>query len=235
MNKSVYRMSLDLHRSVSPHVLSVKQGDTAREMRITLTEDGKPYAVADDCSAECVAKLADGTVASFSLSAADNVLSGTVPPTWVVAEGMAECEIRVTKNDGTLVLSSPRFGILVSGALGIAASPLAIYFGYVPTRSVAEIDVGRMKSAFPLSVASKVHVEGDPGSNILAVLVPDELGITLGNSDFVCDDPGASGAFSSTTNPFTGKDGVTRAYDVYWTFKTAAGWTVCLPAAEGEE
>ena len=62
MNYSNYRASLDIHAAGSQAVLHAKQGDTKRQILVTLTEDGRPYLISSDCRAVFTAKKPDGSI-----------------------------------------------------------------------------------------------------------------------------------------------------------------------------
>lgn len=117
MNKSIYNIALDLHNSIAPHVLPVKQGDSMRELKVTLVEDGSPYEITDDCSAVLYAVLPDGSSASVNMSLDDNVLFADIPAEWTVTVGEAECEIAVVASATNKTVRSPRFSIVISESL----------------------------------------------------------------------------------------------------------------------
>ena len=121
MNTSEYRISLDLHRAVAPHVISLKRGDTARELHITLTDNGAPYVITNDCTAELVGYLPIQTAAELPLTAEGNVLSATIPSSWVTTAGEIVCEVRVYSGT-SLLLISPSFSLYVGTEFGAAVT-----------------------------------------------------------------------------------------------------------------
>lgn len=121
MNTSVYYIPLDLHRAVAPHVISLKRGDTARELHITLTDNGAPYVITNDCTAELVGYLPIQTAAELPLTAEGNVLSATIPSSWVTTAGEIVCEVRVYSGT-SLLLISPSFSLYVGTEFGAAVT-----------------------------------------------------------------------------------------------------------------
>ncbi|MBR3416974.1 MAG: SGNH/GDSL hydrolase family protein [Clostridia bacterium] len=121
MNESICSLTLDLHRAVAPHVISLKRGDTARELHITLTDNGAPYVITDDCTAELVGYLPIQTAAELPLTAEGNVLSATIPSSWVTTAGEIVCEVRVYSGT-SLLLISPSFSLYVGTEFGAAVT-----------------------------------------------------------------------------------------------------------------
>ena len=62
MNDSKYRVSLDIHDTGSQAMLNVKKNDTARKIYFSFTDGGRPYKIAEGCTAKFRAKKPDGTI-----------------------------------------------------------------------------------------------------------------------------------------------------------------------------
>ncbi len=112
MNSSVFRISLDIHETNSQVALRVKKGDTARRIIIALTESGKPYRIAKDCSAVFTAKKADGNILFNSCTIDGNRIEYTLSPQSTAVSGEMPCEMRLYGADSALI-TSPRFVIFV--------------------------------------------------------------------------------------------------------------------------
>ena len=228
MNGSIFRITLDLHRSAAPYVLFLKQGDTARGIGVTLVEDGAPYEITDGATAVCCAKLPDGsTVGAAMTKGAELFLS--VPYEWTRATGEVQCEIRVFNETGGLILTSPRFSLVVTETL-FSDAPIEVYYGiYKDWRDVRVPGaLAHARSVVPgeEAVERTVKVTGD---DHLIVLVPNVLGIT---PTFTKGGEAQTtgGGFETLVDRY----GVSRAYTYYETFSTGT-WVVTIPAlTEGE-
>lgn len=143
MNKSVYSISLDLHTIVAPKVLPIKQGDTARELRVTLAEDGAPYEITSDCSAVLCAELPDGSSVSQNMSSADNTLTADIPSSWTEAVGEVECEVMIIAATTGKTIRSPRFSFVVTESL--ASSLYDVYWDRCPNISSISLRGNRRK------------------------------------------------------------------------------------------
>lgn len=112
MNRSIFRMSLDIHEVSSQAYLMVKKRDDTRRLIVTLTENGVPYHIADGCYAVFTARKADSTYLFDNCSIADNKIVYDFNEQTAAAEGNAECEIVLYGADGGRI-TSPRFTIYV--------------------------------------------------------------------------------------------------------------------------
>ena len=116
MNDSNYSFTLNLHRTQSQIAIPVTRGDTARIWHISLSDGGKPYAIADGVLAKIEIKRPTGTYiesfcaiennASIRYDFAQNVHTASV-------EGLHECAVILFDEDGN-ILGSPRFTMTVS-------------------------------------------------------------------------------------------------------------------------
>ncbi len=112
MNNSIYKFSLDVHETASQVVIELKQNDTAREFLISLTENGRPYIITDNCYAVFTAKKADGKKIYHDCVIDGNVIHYVTKPQTTSAVGEALCEIQLYGEDDSL-LTSPSFIMLV--------------------------------------------------------------------------------------------------------------------------
>lgn len=112
MNKSVYRFTLDIHKTGSQVMLTTKKGSTGRQLKISLAEGFYPYEIADDCYAVFRARKADGTMLYNDCVIEENLIIYNFTDQTVSANGMMDCEITLYASDGTQI-TSPSFNILV--------------------------------------------------------------------------------------------------------------------------
>lgn len=116
MENSIYRFCLDIHKTTAQCNLDVKKGDTARELLITLTENGKPYLTGEDCRAVFTARKADGNYLYNECEIKDNTVKYVFTEQTAAAEGVMQCEIALYGADGALI-TSPCFDICVDGTV----------------------------------------------------------------------------------------------------------------------
>ena len=112
MNNSIYKINLELHEVGSQLTLTAKAYDTARQIRCTFTDNGRPYVITDDCFAVFTAKKADGNILFNATHIDGNVVHYDFTVNTVNASGVLECEMRLYNGNGKLI-TSPRFSILV--------------------------------------------------------------------------------------------------------------------------
>ena len=116
MNYSNYRASLDIHAAGSQAVLHAKQGDTKRQILVTLTEDGRPYLISSDCRAVFTAKKPDGSILFNDCAREGNLISYTFTAQTTALAGRLDCEIRLYGADKGLI-TSPGFDIIVDATV----------------------------------------------------------------------------------------------------------------------
>lgn len=112
MNNSIYKINLELHEVGSQLTLTAKAYDTARQIRCTFTDNGRPYVITDDCFAVFTAKKPDGNILFNATHIDGNVVHYDFTVNTVNASGVLECEMRLYNGNGKLI-TSPRFSILV--------------------------------------------------------------------------------------------------------------------------
>ena len=116
MNTSIYNISLDLHEQISPKALYVKRGDTVRELRVTITEDGKPYEVTGDVTSILCAILPTGSTVEKAMTRDGNILVAVLPSSWTATDGEVRCEVSLSSGSDSLL--SPGFSIFVGHESG---------------------------------------------------------------------------------------------------------------------
>ena len=112
MNSSNYKFSLNVQQAVSGKQLEVKQGDTKRELWVTLTDGDAPYSITEECYAVFTAAKPDGTFIANPCRILGNTIVYDLTPQTLAAAGYCDCEIRLYGADDGL-LTSARFGLLV--------------------------------------------------------------------------------------------------------------------------
>ncbi len=110
-----YCITLDIRHAVAPSVLPVKQGDNSRVLRIGLVNGGEPLPIGNGQTAAVYAKVGESVLTKRAVIA-DGAAEIKVPVEWVGDPGKIECEVRVFDR-GAMILTSPRFSILVTEAL----------------------------------------------------------------------------------------------------------------------
>ena len=123
MNYAVHKISLDIHKPESQVVLNVKQTDTGRKIKISLTEDGRPYVLTSDCLAIFKAKTPDGNDIKADCAIDGNTIIYTVSSGITSSIGENKCEIMLCNENGMLI-TSPAFSILVYGKVNAHGSIL---------------------------------------------------------------------------------------------------------------
>lgn len=112
MNKSKIRISLDMHSTCSSVLVSMKRDDTGRELYITLTEDGKPYLITEDCYAVFTATKPDGAIVFNECTIDGNAICYAVTAQTTAVPGELPCEVKLYgAND--MLLTSASFTIVV--------------------------------------------------------------------------------------------------------------------------
>lgn len=107
-----HRFSLDVNETSSQLCLACKRNNTAVQLCITLTDDGKPFEIASDCIAAFVAVKADGnTLYNYCVIAKNEIIYTFTEQTANVA-GKMDCEIQIVDTENKLI-SSASFIIIV--------------------------------------------------------------------------------------------------------------------------
>lgn len=113
MNYSIYRFTLDIHKTKSQVSIPVLYHDTGIKFYISLTDGGKPYFIEDGCRAVFSAKKPDGTPLLNDCIIEDNTrIRYDFTKQTTNSEGMMNCEIRLYGKDGKLI-TTPAFVVIV--------------------------------------------------------------------------------------------------------------------------
>lgn len=117
MNLSVTRLALDIREFETQLTFSVKQGDTARRLEISLVDHTAPYDIGEGCYATFTARRSDNEFASDSCVVAGNKIICDISPRFTAASGLVQCEITLFSADGER-LTSPHFTMAVYSSVG---------------------------------------------------------------------------------------------------------------------
>ena len=112
MNNSIHRISLDIHETASQFSIYAKKGDTARSLHITLQENGRPYRIAEGCSAVLTAHKPDGNYLVNDGTIEENSIFYTFTDQTAAAVGVVKCEVVLYDSQNNRI-TSPRFDIVV--------------------------------------------------------------------------------------------------------------------------
>lgn len=123
MNASIYKISLDIHKTISQTQLNIIKDDNKRRFVFTLYEDGKPYIISDNCTAVFRAVKPNGAIVFNNCEIVDNtIIYDLVNETSAVA-GIVDCEVTLYGLeivDGEPVskqITSPRFTLHIEDNL----------------------------------------------------------------------------------------------------------------------
>jgi hypothetical protein len=110
MNDSLIDIVLPLQNGATDVYRTIRKGDTAKVLRIFLTDGGVPYRVADGCHAYFIGKTpADVPISIYhSCDIVDGVICYQLERTVVAQAGEMSCEIRLLGSDYS-VISTPGF------------------------------------------------------------------------------------------------------------------------------
>ena len=112
MNQSTFRISLDVHSVASQLSFSVNRGDNMRRLIITLTENGKPYEITDDCYAIFTTVKPDGKTIANDCVIKDNTIIYDFTEQTTAVAGKLDCSV-VVFNTNNERITSPRFTVIV--------------------------------------------------------------------------------------------------------------------------
>ena len=118
INPVVYSISLDIYKIGSQKVLSMVRGDTKRSIVISLTENDRPYVIAEGCTAVFTAKKPDGNFIynDCEIDFKNNTIIYNVTEQTTAVNGKVDCQLRLIGSNGGII-SSPSFGMVVADLL----------------------------------------------------------------------------------------------------------------------
>lgn len=112
MNKSTYHIALEIDRHVSQGSMSVRRGESGRELVLALLSGGKPYDPGEGAYAVLAAKKPDGTTLFNGCLLKNGRIHYILTAQTTAAPGRAECEARIYDANGELIVS-PKFALVI--------------------------------------------------------------------------------------------------------------------------
>lgn len=112
MNRTNYRVSLNIKEIYSPFTISMKRGDTSGRLLITLMSGGKPFQIPEGCYATFESTRPDNVIIHEGCIVQNNTIVFDMGKGVTAVAGKLPCEITLYDLDGT-VLVSPQFAIMV--------------------------------------------------------------------------------------------------------------------------
>ena len=112
LKDSVYDLSLDVQGRGMQTTVPVKRGDSARCLRLRLTQSGRHYAMEEDCTAVFTARKPDDTVIYNQCTVEQGLALYRLTGQETNSPGAVRCELRLYDAGGKL-LTSPAFCLMV--------------------------------------------------------------------------------------------------------------------------
>ena len=112
LKDSVYDLSLDVQGRGMQITVPVKRGDSARCLRLRLTQSGRRYAMEEDCTAVLTARKPDDTVIYNQCIVEQGLALYRLTGQETNSPGAVRCELRLYDAGGKL-LTSPAFCLMV--------------------------------------------------------------------------------------------------------------------------
>ena len=116
MKDSIIRISLDVQDNNSLKTIQLKQGDTAKQLEITLADGGFPYELSSECYAVLTAEKPDGNTLYNGCEIIDGKIFYNCTEQTTAAAGKMTAELKVYGRDDQ-VLTSAFFRIVVNGTV----------------------------------------------------------------------------------------------------------------------
>ena len=116
MERTEHKLTLDVHKTVSTTSVSLKRGDTAHRLLITLSEGGYPYHIGEDCTAVFSAVKPDGTTIWNDCTISGDVVIYDFTEQTTSALGVTNCEIQIYDPHGALLTSASFLLFVEDGA-----------------------------------------------------------------------------------------------------------------------
>ena len=106
MERTEHRFSLDVQKTVATTTIALKKGETAHRLLITLSEEGMPYHIGEDCTAVFSAVKPDGKTLFQECTIVDNVIIYDIEEQTTAAVGAVNCEIQLYGGNALLLISA---------------------------------------------------------------------------------------------------------------------------------
>lgn len=116
MERSIYRITLDLHDRRPLVTLRMTSGDTARRIYVSFADGTVPYVLTPDISARLCAVKPSGLQIFNTMTVEDGTAYYDVTAATLAESGTVECQVRLYDAENRL-MSSPRFMLEVSESL----------------------------------------------------------------------------------------------------------------------
>lgn len=116
MERSIYRITLDLHDRRPLVTLRMTSGDTARRIYVSFADGTVPYVLTQDISARLCAVKPSGAQIFNNMTVEDGTAYYDVTAATISELGTVECQVRLYDSENRL-MSSPRFMLEVSESL----------------------------------------------------------------------------------------------------------------------
>lgn len=117
-----YRVNLEVSGEGPGVFLEVKRGDSGRRLLVTLTQDGFPLPITEDCYGVFSALKPDGTEIFNGCAIENGFIVYTLTPQTLAESGKLPCELRLY-GAGDKLITSARFWLLVAEALPEGETP----------------------------------------------------------------------------------------------------------------
>jgi len=114
---AISRMIMDINSPESRCSLTVIRGDTARQLRISLTCDGKPYDIGADCYVLLTGVKPDGVEIIETCSVIENQVVYDFTEKAINVEGITECQILICENQSKQQIAAAKFSLIVLPAV----------------------------------------------------------------------------------------------------------------------
>ncbi len=106
MERSIYRMQLELQDIHTPYHLDVKRGDTGIRLILSVTDGGKPFHLTPDCMGVFTAKKPDGTcIYNACIFAAGDMVYDFTPQT-TAQPGQLDCQLKLYGSNNRLLTTA---------------------------------------------------------------------------------------------------------------------------------
>ena len=95
MNSAIHKITLDIHKPETQVFIPMNCGETKRVIVISLTENGKPYAISNGCTAKFAAVKPDETFLYNPCDVKGNIITYNVTAQTLAAEGVVRCQVEL--------------------------------------------------------------------------------------------------------------------------------------------